>query len=129
MKYCPGCATALDDNIRKCPQCGHVFADVKPEFESSQRSENENARITSTQPEQPPIYSAPLVINQNTVNNSTQPQPVPKWKRWLPLLIAISVVGTIMQTIIQKFFIYCVYYISLGRGLIWVLFILLTSFL
>lgn len=97
MKYCPGCATALDDNIRKCPQCGHVFADVKPEFESSQRSENENARITSTQPEQPPIYSVPPIVNQNTDNSSTQSQPVPKWKRWLPLLIAISVVGTIMQ--------------------------------
>lgn len=97
MKYCPGCATALDDNIRKCPQCGHVFADVKPEFESSQRSENANARITSTQPEQPPIYSVPPIVNQNTDNNSTQPQTTPTWKKFLPLIILVGGVVLILQ--------------------------------
>lgn len=97
MKYCPSCATGLEDNIRECPQCGHIFTGVKSESGTSQNPEKANAMITSTHLEQPPIYSVSPGINQNTDNNSTYPQQVPRWKRLLPLFIAIGVVVLMMQ--------------------------------
>lgn len=101
MKYCPSCATGLDDNVRECPQCGHVFDYVNQASEISQRPGNVNlgsaTNNTEAKMNQPPAYIVPPATNQNVVNNTAGTQSVPKWKRLLPLFITIGVIVTIMQ--------------------------------
>ena len=101
MKYCPSCATSLDDNIRECPQCGHIFTDTSSVSDAFQRPGNGNTSSVSSnnadQVIQPPAYSVPPASNQTQSNNQTQSQAVPKWKQLLPLFIALGVIVTIMQ--------------------------------
>lgn len=101
MKYCPSCATSLDDNIKECPQCGHVFDDAYPVANTSQRPGNENSGVSSSnntdQTIQPPAYSVQPETNQTQSNNQAQPQAVPKWKQLLPLFISLGVIATIMH--------------------------------
>lgn len=94
MKYCPSCATGLDSSVRACPQCGYVF------MATSQSPGNLNAdpnTSSSVSHIQPPVYSATNKTMSQTGNSSAVTQPVPKWKRLMPLFIAISVIVTIVQ--------------------------------
>ena len=105
MKYCPGCATALENNIRKCPQCGYIFENVEPEKAAVQSPEYINPVTTTSnnndQIEQPPIYIGSPESAQSSGNNPAPAKSIPKWKILLPLFISIGIVGALLQKCIN----------------------------